>query len=86
LTTTSLARTLAWGLLSFTMSEYQIEHYLRWVEDEAIIGYDHRGLLVYSYEKMLDVLMQDMTKEEAVKWIDCNFINNGGAGFTLIYQ
>jgi len=72
------------------------EDYLQWVEDdairftgldEAIIGYDHRGLLVYSYEKMLDVFMQDMTEEEAVEWIDYNVIGtNAGMGFTVIYQ
>lgn len=72
------------------------EDYLQWVEDdairftgldEAIIGYDHRGLLVYSYEKMLDVFMQDMTEEEAVEWIDYNVLGtNAGRGFTVIYQ
>jgi hypothetical protein len=72
------------------------EDYLQWVEDdairftgldEAIIGYDHRGLLVYSYEKMLDVFMQDMTEEEAVEWIDYNVLGtNAGMGFTVIYQ
>ena len=72
------------------------EDYLQWVEDdairftgldEAIIGYDHRGLLVYSYEKMLDVFMRDMTEEEAVEWIDYNVLGtNAGMGFTVIYQ
>ena len=72
------------------------EEYLQWVEDdairftgldEAIIGYDHRGLLVYSYEKMLDIFMRDMTEEEAVEWIDYNVLGtNAGMGFTVIYQ
>jgi len=72
------------------------EDYLQWVEDdairftgldEAIIGYDHRGLLVYSYEKMLDIFMRDMTEEEAVEWIDYNVLGtNAGMGFTVIYQ
>ena len=72
------------------------EEYLQWVADdairftgldEAIIGYDHRGLLVYSYEKMLDVFMRDMTEEEAVEWIDYNVLGtNAGMGFTVIYQ
>jgi hypothetical protein len=72
------------------------EDYLQWVEDdairftgldEAIIGYDHRGLLVYSYDKMLDIFMQDMTEEEAVEWIDYNVLGtNAGMGFTVIYQ
>lgn len=55
--------------------------------DEAVVGYDHRGLLVYSYEKMLDIFMRDMTEEEAVEWIDYNVIGtNAGMGFTVIYQ
>jgi hypothetical protein len=55
--------------------------------DEAVVGYDHRGLLVYSYEKMLDIFMLDMTEEEAVEWIDYNVIGtNAGMGFTVIYQ
>ena len=72
------------------------EDYLQWVADdairftgldEAIIGYDHRGLLVYGYEKMLDVFMRDMTEEEAVEWIDYNVLGtNAGMGFTVIYQ
>ena len=73
-----------------------IHEFLNWVNedairftglDEAVVGYDHRGLLVYSYEKMLDIFMRDMTEEEAVEWIDYNVLGtNAGMGFTVIYQ
>ena len=73
-----------------------INEFLNWVEDDAIrfhglddavVGYDHRGLLVYDYNKMLSIFKQDMTEEEAIEWIDYNVLGtNAGMGFTVIYQ
>jgi len=73
-----------------------INEFLNWVEedairftglDEAVVGYDHRGLLVYDYHKMLSVFKRDMTEDEAIEWIDYNVLGtNAGMGFTVIYQ
>ena len=55
--------------------------------DEAIIGTDHNGYLVYEYELMTRLFIeQGMTEEGAVEWIDYNVIGtNGGSCFTVIY-
>jgi hypothetical protein len=73
-----------------------IEQIFDWVSDEAIrftgldnaiVGYDHRGNLVYDYHKMLEIFMEDMTEEEAVDWIDYNVLGtNAGMDFTVIYS
>ena len=54
--------------------------------DEAIIGSDHRGLIVYDYNKLVQVFCKmDMTEEEAVEWIDFNVLGvNAGNGFTVL--
>lgn len=55
--------------------------------DEAVIGTDHRGYLVYDYLRMLNVFLRDMGEEEAVEWIDYNVLGTmGGAGFTVLYS
>lgn len=43
--------------------------------DDAIVGvtYDQHGYhVVYDYEKMLAIFMQDMSEEDAIEWIDYN--------------
>jgi len=43
--------------------------------DDAIVGvtYDQHGYhVVYDYEKMLAIFMQDMSEEDAVEYIDYN--------------
>ena len=42
----------------------------------AIIGYTEDGSLVYSYEKMIEWLMNmyNITQEEAIDWINYNVI------------
>ena len=57
--------------------------------DYAIIGTDQDGLLVYDYNRMLEVFMseQSMDYEEAVEWIDYNVMGvMAGKGFTVIYS
>jgi len=56
--------------------------------EDAIVGVDHNGYLVYSHEQMLRCFMeQGMTQEEAFEWIDFNILGfNGGDGFTIIMQ
>lgn len=55
--------------------------------DDAIVGYDHRGLLVYSYSKMVDVFIKDqgMSAVDAIDWVDFNVTQtNAGIGFTIL--
>lgn len=44
--------------------------------DTAILGYTDDGRLVYSYEKMVDWLVENdnMTPDDAVEWLDYNTI------------
>lgn len=43
--------------------------------DDAIIGIDVDGHVVYSYDKCVDCMIkQGMTDEEAMEWIDYNTI------------
>ena len=53
--------------------------------DEAIVGFDHRGNLVYDYQKMVDVFLDDMDKDEASDWVDYNIVSMN-EGFTVLYQ
>ena len=55
--------------------------------DECIIGTDHRGYLVYCYNKMLRHFMKDMgTLEEAQEWIDFNVLGIKPDSYTIIYS
>lgn len=40
--------------------------------DDAIIGYWSEGRLVYSVDKVIDILMEDMTEEEAIEFFEFN--------------
>ena len=44
--------------------------------DTAILGYTDDGRLVYSYEKMVEWLVENdnMTSDDAVEWLDYNTI------------
>jgi len=54
--------------------------------DDAIIGTDHNGNLVYSHDRMVDIFQKDMYYDEAIEWIDYNVIGtNGGEGFTILF-
>ena len=55
--------------------------------DDAVVGTDHNGNLVYEYEIMTRLFVeQGMTEEEAVEWINFNVIGtNGGYGFTILF-
>lgn len=55
--------------------------------DDAIIGTDRNGLLVYDHSKMIDVFTkQGMTADDANEWIDYNVMQiNAGNGFTVVY-
>ena len=55
--------------------------------DDAVVGTDHNGNLVYEYEIMTRIFVeQGMTEEEAEEWINFNVIGtNGGYGFTILF-
>jgi len=55
--------------------------------DDAVVGTDHDGNLVYEYEIMTRLFVeQGMTEEEAEEWINYNVIGtNGGCGFTILF-
>ena len=55
--------------------------------DDAIIGTNQDGFLVYDYIKMIDAFMrQGMEGEEAIEWIDYNVLPvNAGNGFTVVF-
>ena len=36
--------------------------------DECAVGVDQRGYIVYSYQKMLEHFMKEMSYEEAEEW------------------
>lgn len=43
--------------------------------DEAIIGFDAKDFrVVYSYDKILDIFMEDSTEEDAIEYIDFNIV------------
>jgi len=47
--------------------------------DEAIVGLGHRcgceSVVVYDYDKLVDVFMQQgMDEEESIEWIDYNIL------------
>ena len=55
--------------------------------DDAIIGHDNRGYLVYSYAKLIEVFMsQGMTDEEAGEWIDYNVAGIMPQNYTITYE
>jgi hypothetical protein len=54
--------------------------------DDAIIGVDQRGYLVYDYSKLVEVFKkQGMTTDEAVEWIDYNVLGVKPDHYTIIY-
>ena len=55
--------------------------------DVAILGYDHKGYIVYSYDRLIAVFItKGMTYDEAVEWINYNVLPiNAGQCFTIIY-
>ena len=46
--------------------------------DEAIVGVDQDGRVIYSFDKLIQVLTSndDMTEEDAVDWIDFNIVRS----------
>lgn len=55
--------------------------------DMAIIGYDHNGYIVYSYDRLIAVFItKGMTADEAAEYIEYNVMAiNAGQCFTIVY-
>jgi hypothetical protein len=56
--------------------------------DDAILGLNQHGELIYGHGEMVDIFMEDhmMSQEEAIEWIDYNVIGvNGGQGFQVLF-
>ena len=54
--------------------------------DEAIIGTDHNGFIIYDHDIMITIFCREgMTTSEAIEWIDYNVLGtNAGNGFTVL--
>ena len=55
--------------------------------DDAIIGTNQNGFLVYDYNEMIDALIYlGMEEDAATDWIDYNVLPfNAGNGFTVVF-
>lgn len=56
---------------------------------EAIVGYTDPGVLVYSYNKLVDYFIKDgMSREEAYDWIAYNVLPLASKddGFVMLYE
>lgn len=55
--------------------------------DEAIIGHDNRGRLVYDVDLMVELLVRDddMSEEEAMEFLDYNTLNTFVGDLTPIH-
>lgn len=55
--------------------------------DEAIIGYDNRGRLVYDIDLMVEALTRqdEMSEEEAMEFLDYNTLNTFVGDLTPIH-
>ena len=59
--------------------------------DEAVVGYTDPGILVYSYNKLVDLILaegtDDMSREDAYEWIGFNILGlqSTGDGFVMLY-
>ena len=54
--------------------------------DECAIGVDQRGYIVYSYQKMLEHFMKDMSQEDAEEWIGFNVVGIKPDTYTVVYN
>ena len=54
--------------------------------DGCILGYSDTGLLIYSYDKLIESFCADgMSQEEAYEWVDYNILGllGNGEGFII---
>lgn len=61
------------NILSKILDKYPEEGFLKADGfDDAIIGVWSEGRLVYSVDKVIEILMMDMTEEEAIEFYEFN--------------
>lgn len=61
------------SILSKILDEYPEEGFLKADGfDDAIIGVWSEGRLVYSVDKVIEILMKDMTEQEAIEFYEFN--------------
>ena len=55
--------------------------------DGAIVGHNHNGHLVYDYDLMVKIFMDEgMSEDEAAEWVEYNVVGvNAGNGFVIAY-
>tara|TARA_Y100000817_G_scaffold314959_1_gene316485 strand:- start:30943 stop:31230 length:288 start_codon:yes stop_codon:yes gene_type:complete len=59
--------------------------------DEAVVGYTDPGILVYSYNKIVDIVASqwtdDMSRDDAYEYVAINItgLQENGAGFVMLY-
>lgn len=59
------------SILKKILNEYPDEGFLKAEGfDEALIGVWSEGRLVYSVDKVIEILMKDMTEQEAIEFYD----------------
>lgn len=58
--------------------------------DNCISGISNNGLLIYSYEKLINHFIneEEMTEDDAIEWIDYNIFGllGNGKGFIIMYN
>ena len=54
--------------------------------DECAIGVDQRCYIVYSYQKMIEHFMKDMSYEEAEVWIGFNVGGIKPETYTVVFN
>jgi len=54
--------------------------------DKCAIGIDQRGYIVYSYAKMLEHFMKEMSREDAEEWISFNVVGIKPDTYTVLYN
>jgi hypothetical protein len=55
--------------------------------NEAIIGISTQGYLVYCYDKIVDLFVQNhgMERDEAIEWVDYNVVGlDGNGNWTIV--
>ena len=58
--------------------EFADENAIRWIGfDDAIVGTDTSGKLVYNINKMIHILVENdnMTEEDAIEYLEFNVLN-----------
>ena len=71
-----------------TISEVNPEAMIADGFDDAIVGYDSNGCVIYSYDKCMKVLQErdGMSNEEAHEYMEFNVVNAYVGDFTTVFM